>query len=306
MNIEADAIVARMVSEFGFSEEGARRAVQNLSTSHPAVQRAFEKWWRGGGLDDQLRVRGFTLKEMVEQGGRDPMMAFVIMANMLPQPEPVAQIEGAIMNIEASTVVARLVSEFGYSEEGARRAVQNLSTSHPAVQQAFEKWWRGEGLDDQLQVRGFTVRRLVERRGFHPMFALITMADLLREPELVVQMLRRGFDSVAFEKEGVAEGQMPERLSKEEATDAERARAETEATMAIVEAWGKEGLIQLPQAAILLTTLKTIQQRLIENPDFDATSMIKRLPEKERKILEEAAEEAFWEYDYFLPERKKR
>jgi len=300
MNIEADAIVARMVSEFGFSEEGARRAVQSLSTSQPIVQRAFEKWWRGGGLDDQLQARGFSLKEMVEQGGRDPMMAFVIMANMLPQSEPVTQVEGTIMNIEASAVVARLVSEFGYSEQGARRAVQNLSTSHPAVQQAFAKWWRGEGLDDQLQVRGYTVRRLVERRGFNPVFALITMADLMREPDLVVQMLRRGFDNVAFEKEGTREGQAQKSALKAEVTDAERTRAETEATIAIVEAWTKEGLIQLPQAAILLSTLKTVQQRLSENPDFDVTPMIKRLPEKERKLLEEAAGEAILEYDYFL------
>jgi hypothetical protein len=309
MNIEPDAIVTRLVSEFGFSEQGAQIALQKVSTSHPAVQEAFEKWWRGEGLDEQLQVQGVTLKRMVERAGGNPMYAFITMADMLREPPLEVQIPlpSTIMNIETSAIVARLVSD-GYTEREARRAVQSLSTSHLAVQKAFEKWWRGGELDEQLQVRGYTVKRLVERRGFKPTGAFSTMDSLLHEPEAAVKALRTPIidNLAAFENEKASDGQEQKGAPKEEATDAERTRAETEAMIAIVEAWAKEGLIQRSQAESLLKMLITVWQRLSKDPDFDVTHVIERMPQEERKILGEAAEEAILEYHYFLPERKKR
>src|SRR5579875_2354264 len=98
------------------------------------------------------------------------------------------------MNIGPDAIVGRLVSEFGYTEQRAQEAVQKLSNSHPSVQEAFEKWWRGEGLDERLEVQGYTAQGLVEKRGFNPMNAFLTMDWLLREPDKAARRLRKGRD----------------------------------------------------------------------------------------------------------------
>jgi len=98
------------------------------------------------------------------------------------------------MNIEAETIVMRLVSEFDYPQKRAEEAVQKLQRSAPVIQEAFEKWWMGDGLDEQLLVEGYTLQQLVEEYDFNPMNAFLTLDWLLREPARAREALSRGYD----------------------------------------------------------------------------------------------------------------
>lgn len=93
-------------------------------------------------------------------------------------------------------IIARLVAEFGYTEKNAESVAHDLRACTPIVQEAFEKWWRGEGLDPHLEVKGYTLKRLVEEYGFGPIAALLDMDWLIREPEKASQALSEGFDII--------------------------------------------------------------------------------------------------------------
>ena len=100
------------------------------------------------------------------------------------------------MNIQPDEIIPRLVAEFGYTEKNAERVSQNLQECTLAVQESFEKWWRGEGLDPHLKVKGYTLKRLIEEYGFGPIAAFLDMDWLIREPEEAAKALSRGYDSI--------------------------------------------------------------------------------------------------------------
>lgn len=100
------------------------------------------------------------------------------------------------MNIQPYEIVPRLVAEFGYTEKSAQRVALELQTCTPTIQEAFEKWWRGEGLDLQLEVKGYTLKRLIEEYGFGPVAAFLDMDWLIREPEEAAQALSEGYDTI--------------------------------------------------------------------------------------------------------------
>jgi hypothetical protein len=170
MNIQPHEIILRLVSEFGYSEKNATRIAHNLQACTPTIQEAFEKWWHGEGLDTQLEVQGYTLKRLIEEHG--------------------------LMNIPADEIIPRLVAEFGYPEKNAASVAHNLQACTPVIQETFEKWWSGEGLDPQLEVKGYTLKRLIEEYGFTPIAAFLDMDWLIREPEKAAQALSEGYDTI--------------------------------------------------------------------------------------------------------------
>src|SRR5213076_2012050 len=98
------------------------------------------------------------------------------------------------MSIQSHTIVPRLVSEFGYLEKDAEKVVQDLQTCPLAVQEAFEKWWWGKGLDEQLAVQGYTLQRLIDEYDLEPIGAFLTIGWLIREPDVALQALSEGYD----------------------------------------------------------------------------------------------------------------
>ena len=100
------------------------------------------------------------------------------------------------MNIQPDEIIPRLVAEFSYTEKNAARVALDLQACTPAVQEAFEKWWRGEGLDPHLAVKGYTLKRLTEEYGFGPIAAFLDMDWLIREPETAAQALSEGYDVI--------------------------------------------------------------------------------------------------------------
>lgn len=100
------------------------------------------------------------------------------------------------MNIQPHEIVPRLVAEFGYTEKNAQSVALELQACTLLVQEAFEKWWHGEGLDPHLEVKGYTLKRLTEEYGFGPIAAFLDMDWLIREPEEASQALSEGYDVV--------------------------------------------------------------------------------------------------------------
>ena len=100
------------------------------------------------------------------------------------------------MNLQADEIILRLVAEFGYTEKNAKGVAQKLLACTPVIQEAFEKWWRGEGLDAQLAVKGYTLKRLIEEYRFGPIAAFLDMDWLIREPEKAAQALSEGYDMI--------------------------------------------------------------------------------------------------------------
>jgi hypothetical protein len=96
-------------------------------------------------------------------------------------------------------IIPRLVSEFGYTEKNAEIVAHDLKECTPIVQEAFEKWWRGEGLDTHLEVKGYTLKRLIEEYGLRPIAAFLDLDWLLREPEKALKALSRGYDIIKKE-----------------------------------------------------------------------------------------------------------
>ncbi len=103
------------------------------------------------------------------------------------------------MNIQPDEIIPRLISEFGYTEKNAERIALNLQECTPVVQEAFEKWWRGEGLDTHLEVKGYTLKRLIEEQGLRPIAAFLDLDWLIREPEKALKALSRGYDIIKKE-----------------------------------------------------------------------------------------------------------
>ena len=126
------------------------------------------------------------------------------------------------MQIDADAIIARIVSEFGYTEKRAGEAVQKLQASNPAVQEAFEKWWLGKGLDEQLVVQGYTLQKLIDKHGFNPMNAFLTMDWLIREPARALRGLSRGRDYVLVSPEVRAQYQRRKEMFKSQKEQGEQ------------------------------------------------------------------------------------
>ncbi len=99
------------------------------------------------------------------------------------------------MNIQLHEIIQRLVAEFGYTDKNAEKVAQNLLACTPVIQEAFEKWWRGGELDP-LEVKGYTLKRLIQEYNFGPIAAFLDMDWLIREPEKASQALSEGYDTI--------------------------------------------------------------------------------------------------------------
>jgi hypothetical protein len=99
-----------------------------------------------------------------------------------------------MMDIPVQDVMQKLINDFGYTEQNAERAVSSLLVSASIIQKAFEQWWSDGTLDVELEVHGYTLKRLMDEYAFNPINALLTMDWLLREPDMALVALDEGYD----------------------------------------------------------------------------------------------------------------
>jgi hypothetical protein len=105
------------------------------------------------------------------------------------------------MRIARQDIISRLVSGYGYSEHEAQQVAADLDTAAPAIQQAFEHWWKTGEVRLDTEVQGYTPQRLMDEYHFTPPNALLTMDWLLREPQQALSLLREGYDTIRQEPE---------------------------------------------------------------------------------------------------------
>jgi hypothetical protein len=74
--------------------------------------------------------------------------------------------------------------------------VNSLLVSAPIIQKAFEQWWYDGTLDAELELHGYTLKRLLDDYAFNPINALLTLDWLLREPEMALAALDEGYDDI--------------------------------------------------------------------------------------------------------------
>lgn len=70
-----------------------------------------------------------------------------------------------------------LVERRGLEPEHARAVAIRLLSSTPRVRGAFQRWWLTGRIDD-VEVEGYSLRRLVEEKGMSPFGALLTLSLL--------------------------------------------------------------------------------------------------------------------------------
>lgn len=70
-----------------------------------------------------------------------------------------------------------LVERHGLDADHARAVAIRLLSSTPRIRGAFQKWWLTGRVED-LEVEGYSLRRLVEEKGMTPFGALLTLSLL--------------------------------------------------------------------------------------------------------------------------------
>jgi len=94
-----------------------------------------------------------------------------------------------------ASTVARLTSEFGYPEHGAKSVAVRLSQLQPALAVQAERWWdTGEPI--ALEVSGHSVDSLKRAHGLNDIAAILTLDWLIRDPKAALAQLARGHDRV--------------------------------------------------------------------------------------------------------------
>jgi hypothetical protein len=87
MTFTADDLVPRLVEELDYPPDGARYIAERLEASDPRVRATFWRWWQGGGVDDELRIEGYTAARLVAEKGLNPLAAFVTVDWLCRDPE---------------------------------------------------------------------------------------------------------------------------------------------------------------------------------------------------------------------------
>ena len=97
---------------------------------------------------------------------------------------------------KAKDLIPRLRKEFDYPPTGAQMVAADLRACGPAIRAAFWQWWNAGALDADLEVEGYTLKRLAEEHGMTPIAAFLTLDWLVKEPEAALASLARGHDRI--------------------------------------------------------------------------------------------------------------
>ena len=90
-------------------------------------------------------------------------------------------------------LVPRLMSEFHYSERGARLVAEDMARCAPQIRSIFVRWWR-EGEIEDTTICGYTIERLRSEHGMNVVAALLTLDWLIKDPTEAQASLERGHD----------------------------------------------------------------------------------------------------------------
>jgi hypothetical protein len=76
MEYSIDEVMTRLVEQYGYSEAQARNTVTKLARSSEEIREAFWRWWQTGELDSPA-IQGYTVKQIVDDHGINPVGAYL-------------------------------------------------------------------------------------------------------------------------------------------------------------------------------------------------------------------------------------
>ena len=83
-----------------------------------------------------------------------------------------------------------LIEEYGYSDKGADRAVEKLGRLEEPVASAFVAWWEDRTISGP-EVSGYSIERLINKKGMSPPAAILAMNWLHTDHDLALETLDR-------------------------------------------------------------------------------------------------------------------
>ena len=84
--MDAQSLIPRLVSEFGYPQTGAQLVANKLVNCSPQVAVAFTEWWESGDLPE-LNVEGYTLLQLINEHNMKPIAAFLTLDWIVREPE---------------------------------------------------------------------------------------------------------------------------------------------------------------------------------------------------------------------------
>jgi hypothetical protein len=87
MKPQREELVERLTREWGYPASGAHVVADRMSRLEPAVLEAFRQWWSSGNLPE-LTMAGYTVAQLMQEHGLNPMAAFLTLDWLKREPGP--------------------------------------------------------------------------------------------------------------------------------------------------------------------------------------------------------------------------
>lgn len=97
------------------------------------------------------------------------------------------------MTLHLRKVKERLL-ELGFSPEEADEVAERLLRLSGQTRQALESWMATGEIDTTLDIKGYTIPRLMKEFGMTFPAALLTLEWIIRSPEEAISALEEGMD----------------------------------------------------------------------------------------------------------------
>jgi hypothetical protein len=101
--------------------------------------------------------------------------------------------------MQKDAVIARLMNEFGYPQQGAALVWNRIENLSPQILPAFTVWW-DESTIPSIEVNGMTFKKLLAEHAMNPVAVFLTLDWLAREPEKALASLKKGHDKITATK----------------------------------------------------------------------------------------------------------
>jgi hypothetical protein len=84
--MDAQSLILRLVSEFGYPQAGAQLVAGKLASCSPELQAAFLEWWNTGHFSE-IQVEGYTVQRLMTEHHMKPIAAFLTLDWLRREPQ---------------------------------------------------------------------------------------------------------------------------------------------------------------------------------------------------------------------------
>ncbi len=84
--MDAQSLIPRLVSEFGYPQTGAQLVANKLANCSPQIAVAFTGWWESRDLPG-LNIEGYSLSQLMNEHNMKPIAAFLTLDWLIRETE---------------------------------------------------------------------------------------------------------------------------------------------------------------------------------------------------------------------------